>query len=268
MCGRFTLTASIEDIQQHFGVLHVPSAFREVYRPRFNVAPGQDVLTVVAMTPETLNGARTAAAAGAAPGGSASLNAGSDVVRTLRWHRWGLIPPWAKEPSIGYRMINARSETVAQKPSFRHAFRRRRCLVPADGFYEWRTEGRRKVPFRFRMRDGSLFALAGLWETWTPPDGGEPITSCTVLTTDANDVVAPVHHRMPVIIPPDHYDTWLDPEEEPEALKALLSPYPPSAMEGYAVSTEVNSARNDYPELIKPLETGHEPLSFDLRHPE
>lgn len=234
MCGRFTLTTSLADIELHFGLLPAPLPFKEMYRPRFNVAPGQNILTVVAV-------------------GAAELS------RELRWHRWGLIPPWAKEPSIGYRMINARSETVAEKPSFRNAFRRRRCLVPADGFYEWRPEGRRKIPYRFRLRDGSLFALAGLWETWTPPDGGEPITSCTVLTTDANDVVAPVHHRMPVIIPPDHYDTWLDPEEEPEALQALLSPYPPDAMEGYAVSPEVNSARNDYPELIEPAAADSEP---------
>jgi len=225
MCGRYTLTQPLPFVEHHYRLEGVPPEIIEQYRPRYNVAPGQAVLAALDRNGRT----------------------------TLAWLRWGLIPFWAKEASIGNRLINARSETAAQKPAFRRPFRQRRCLLPADGFYEWRTEGRRKTPFRIRLRSGELFSLAGLWDVWQPPDGGEPLHTCTILTTAANEVVRPIHDRMPVIIPPDGYRLWLDPRSEPDALAELLKPYPAEPMEAYPVSTAVNSPRNDDPRLIEPV---------------
>ena len=166
--------------------------------------------------------------------------------------RWGLIPFWAKDSKIGTRMINARSETVAEKPAFRAAFRQRRCLVLADGFYEWQRLERGKQPFYIRQRDEGPFAIAGLWEYWEGPEGG--IESCTLLTTQPNDLVRPLHNRMPVILHPDDYDLWLDRSvQEPALLQPLLRPYSPEDMMAYPISTWINKPENDGPRCIEPL---------------
>ena len=168
--------------------------------------------------------------------------------------RWGLVPSWAKDLSIGSRMINARAETVAEKPAFRQAFRERRCLIMADGFYEWRTTGRSKQPYHITHRDKAPFGFAGLWDRWQPPGGGQPIESCTIITTAANELVAEYHDRMPVILDLADYDLWLDPTvHEPQRLLPLLKPYPASKMVAYPVSSIVNSPTNESPDCVKPL---------------
>lgn len=223
MCGRYTLTDPGDELIRHFQLQNLP----EDYRPRYNIAPTQAVLAVV-------NG---------------------DGRRAGRL-RWGLIPSWAKDPAIGNRMINARSETIAEKPSFRTAFRRRRCLIPADGFYEWKQVNGRKQPVRIVRRDRGVFAFAGLWESWRPPGGDdeEVVYTCTIITTNANETLRPIHHRMPVILPPEAYDLWLDREiDDPEALLPLLQPRPDDELEAYPVATVVNNARNETPQCIEPL---------------
>ena len=220
MCGRFTLFESDQVLSKEFGASRVLSG-----SPRYNIAPSQPV-AVVRVSPV-------------------------DRVREIARLRWGLIPSWSKDPSIGSRLINARAETAAEKPAFRSAFRHRRCLVPADGFYEWRKLDRGKQPFYIRMLDGRPFAFAGLWEQWKTPER-ETIETCTILTTDANDVLKPLHDRMPVIVSPGDYDAWLDAGlRDPEPLKPLLRPYPSEAMDSYPVSTLVNSPANDGPECIR-----------------
>lgn len=220
MCGRYSLSASGEKLAEQFQLAEIPEL-----APRYNIAPTQEVAVV-----------RQCAEG-----------------RQLALLRWGLIPSWAKDPSIGARMINARAETVAEKPAFRSAFVRRRCLVPADGFYEWKRTAGGKQPFFFQMRDGRPLAFAGLWEQWKSPDGGQ-IESYTILTTDANELLRPVHDRMPVILPPDAYDLWLDPDvQKPDVLLALLHPYPEEAMTAYPVSMRVNSPANDDPQCIAPV---------------
>ena len=208
-------------------------------RPRYNVAPSQDV----------------AVARAADPGSQSGAGEG----RTLSMMRWGLIPAWAKDHAIGHKLINARSETAAQKPSFRSAFRRRRCLIPADGFYEWQGRGRTRQPWLFGLRGGAPFAVAGLWERWTVPEGaaltgslaerspGDAVETCTILTTAANETVARAHSRMPVILPPDAWDAWLADEEVP------LAPYPADAMTAWPVSTHVNRPANDDPRCVEPV---------------
>ena len=193
----------------------------EALERRYNIAPTQEVLTVV---------------------GGENRRAGL--------MRWGLIPHWAKDPKIGNRMINARAETVAERPVFREALRRRRCLVPADGFYEWQGSGRARRPMRFAMRSGEPFAFAGLWSVWTDPQGNR-VPSYTIITTTANDLLRPIHDRMPVILPRDLEEFWLDRSvDDAEALGSILAPYPSDAMEAYAVSPLVNSAANDGPEVV------------------
>src|SRR4051794_17675419 len=210
MCGRYTLLASPEALREQFGLVEVP-----VLAPRYNVAPTQKVAAV----------RRTAGAEG----------------RELALLRWGLIPPWADDPAIGNRLLNARAETVADKPSFRSALRCRRCLVLADGFFEWQTSRGKKQPYYFRLRDGRPFALAGLWERWARGEHGT-VESCTLVTTEANDLVRPLHERMPVILPPDAYEVWLDPAvEHPERLRPLLRPCRADEMTAYPVSVRVNS---------------------------
>lgn len=221
MCGRFSLRTSGAVLAEQFQLAEVPAV-----EPHYNIAPTQPVAVVRA-----------------APTGE----------RELQVLRWGLIPSWAKDPSMGARLINARAETVAEKPAFRAAFKQRRCLVLADGFYEWQPTGagRQKQPFYFHMEDGKPFAFAGLWESWPGPDG--PVETCTILTTDANSVVAPVHARMPLILPPDAYTLWLDPTvQAAEPLQALFQPYPAPAMTGYPVSRHVNSVDNDDPQCVAP----------------
>jgi putative SOS response-associated peptidase YedK len=220
MCGRFAQKSSAKKIAKKFKVEEVPPLAE-----RYNVAPSQVVLAV-----REGSGAREA---------------------TLL--RWGLVPRWAKDPGIGNKLINARSETVTEKPSFREAFSRRRCLVPVDGFYEWSRRGERKRPFFFRMRDGEPFAIAGLWERWEGEGG--TLESCTLLTTGANELLAPHHDRMPVIIKPEDYDGWLDPNVRgDELLTALLRPYPDGEMDAYAVSPLVNSPSNDSPRCVERAE--------------
>jgi putative SOS response-associated peptidase YedK len=220
MCGRFTLTATVPAVENLFPLFDVPEL-----EPRYNIAPTQPVLGVRA--------------------GTASQ---PELVRL----RWGLIPSWADDPKIGYRLINARAETAAEKPAFRAAFRQRRCLVLADGFYEWQKTGGRKQPYYFRLKDGGPFAFAALWEHWEK--AGTPVESCTLLTTDANDVLRPVHNRMPVILPAAAYERWLDPNgKDVAALKALLGPYPPEEMTGYPVTDHVNNPRHEDPGCIAPV---------------
>lgn len=221
MCGRFTLFEPDGILSKEFGAARVHSG-----APSYNFAPSRPV-AVVRISPV-------------------------DEVREIARLRWGLIPSWSKDPSIGSRLINARAETVSEKPAFRSAFRHRRCLVPADGFYEWRKLDRTKQPFYIRMRDGRPFAFCGLWERWETP-GGEAVETCTILTTDANDVIKPLHDRMPVILPPGKYDAWLDAGlRDPETLASLLRPFDPKAMDAYPVSTLVNNPGNDGPECIRP----------------
>lgn len=221
MCGRFSLFSPEEILAAMFGV-----EGDRFPPPSYNIAPSRDV-----------------AAVRIAPEGPAR--------RELALLRWGLIPSWAKEPAIGNRMINARVETAPDKPAFRSAFRRRRCLVPADGFYEWRKTGARKQPYYVRMADGKPFAFAGLWERWEGPDG--EVASCTLLTTGPNDLLAPIHDRMPVILSPDDYGLWLDLEvRDPAALLSFLGPYPPDAMIAFPVRPLVNNPAADDPRCIEP----------------
>ena len=221
MCGRYSLVASIAELEGRFGFDGADAA----YSPSYNVAPTQGVLTVVAE---------------------------SEARRAVRM-RWGLIPSWAREASIGSRMINARAETVAEKPSFRTALRRRRCLILADGFYEWRRTSAGKHPMRITMTSGEPFAFAGLWDTWRDQQG-DAVTSCTIITTVANDLLRPIYDRMPVILQRGQEDLWLDHDvREPDILREALIPYNPGAMETYEVSTLVNSPANDGPELSVPV---------------
>jgi putative SOS response-associated peptidase YedK len=222
MCGRFTLEKSVGNLGDLFQLPQLP------LQPRYNIAPTQPIVAIRA-SPETGD-------------------------RELALLRWGLIPAWSKDPFAGPLLINARAETAAVKPAFRTALRRRRCLVPADGFYEWQREGREKRPFHMRRQDGAPFALAGLWERWEGPDGS-CIDSCALLTTEANVLMQPIHDRMPVILDPPDFDLWLDPQvQQVELLQGLLRPYPVAAMVAYPVSPLVNNARNDDPQCVLPLE--------------
>ena len=214
MCGRFVRSSSAETIAATFGVEigDLPASY--------NIAPSQSVAAIWQLP---------------------------DLDPQLRWLRWGLIPAWAKDPKIGYKLINARAETVAEKPLFRAAFWQRRCLIPADGFYEWEhVEGsRQKQPYFIGLQDERPFAFAGLYERWNSPDG-ETIDTCTIVTTAANEVIAPIHDRMPVILATQEYAQWLDPGVGGiDRLPALLDPYPAAEMKIYPVSSLVNSPKND-----------------------
>ncbi|HSK38670.1 MAG TPA: SOS response-associated peptidase [Arenibaculum sp.] len=228
MCGRYTLTRPVEELGLAFGFAERPNL-----AARYNIAPTQDI-PVVRMR------------AGGDHGG-----------RELAMMRWGLVPFWAADPAIGSRMINARAETVLEKASFRNPMKERRCLIPADGFYEWarRPEGG-KQPFRIVMRDRAPFAFAGLWESWKGPKGApldRPLLSATIVTTAANAVMAPLHERMPVILGPDDHENWLDPATPADEAAALLRPCPEDWLEAYPVATRVNSVRNDDEACIAPL---------------
>jgi putative SOS response-associated peptidase YedK len=201
----------------------------ERLEPRYNVSPGQLVAAV--------------------------RNSPQATGRQLCLLRWGLIPGWAKDPAIGYKLINARSETVAEKPSFRHAFGHRRCLIPADGYYEWRRSGggTAKQPYYIRRRDEQLFAFAGLWESWRD-EQGKSLETCTVITTEANELTSEIHPRMPAILAPQHYAIWLSDSDTTADLQACLQPFPSESLMMYPVRTLVNSPRNDTPDCIQPLE--------------
>lgn len=220
MCGRFTLTTKLDNLQARFGI---DTEDLEVM-PKYNIAPTQDVLTVV--------------------------NRGQVRAQMMRW---GLIPFWAKDVKIGNRMINARAESVVEKSAFREAFQRRRCLVVADGFYEWRKEGKLRMPIRVILNSSEAFGFAGLWETWKAADG-ELVRSCTIVTTVANSLIAPVHDRMPVILSREAEAQWLDTSVTDTAeLRELLLPYPSSEMQLYEVSQAVNFPHVDTPDCISPV---------------
>ncbi|CAM4005973.1 SOS response-associated peptidase [Mesobacillus thioparans] len=219
MCGRFSLFEDIETLREQFQF-----EFAKDIDARYNIAPGQEILTVV----------------------------NQDDHRVGSRMRWGLIPFWADDEKIGYRMINARAETVDEKASFKQALKQRRCLILADGFYEWKKEGKQKQPYRFGMKNKKPFAFAGLWESWNK--GGKSITSCTIITTSPNEVTEKVHDRMPVILPENRIGMWLDRSvENADELKKLLVPFEAGQMESFAVSTEINSAKNEGEQLIAPL---------------
>ncbi|KPK01225.1 MAG: hypothetical protein AMS20_14025 [Gemmatimonas sp. SG8_28] len=220
MCGRFSQAQIAELDREVFRLLELPAL-----EPRYNIAPTQEV----AVVRERRNGERV-----------------------LQLLRWGLIPSWAKDPAIGNRMINARAETLAAKPAFKRPFARQRCIVPADGFYEWkRTEGT-KQPYYIRREDGGSMAFAGLWDRWRS-DSDATVDSFTIVTTTPNDLVASIHNRMPAILLPDGYDMWLDPENhDVDDLSSLLGPYPAEDMRAYPVSRFVNNPRNEGPECVSP----------------
>ncbi len=211
MCGRFSLDALPTTLASHFGVSKVPEL-----APRYNIAPSQDI----AVVRESASG------------------------RECVLLRWGLVPAWSKEPKTKYSTINARAETVADKPAYRAAFRHRRCLIPATGFYEWQQRDDEKIPHYIHLQDGGLFAFAGLWEHWQHDD--QTLDSCTLIVTGANPLMAPIHTRMPVILPPAQYAAWLDPDTPDRAtLLSMLTPYTASPMEAWPVSRLVNNPRHE-----------------------
>jgi len=222
MCGRFVLMTPGKSLASHFRLTEEPEL-----EPRYNIAPTQ-LVPIVKRSP-------------------------ASSVRELTMCKWGLVPFWAKDSSIGPKLINARSESVSEKPAFRAAFKNRRCLVPADGFYEWKRLERGRQPYFFGMADKAVFAFAGLWEQWKGPDNLF-IESFTVLTVNANELVLPVHDRMPVILAEQDYDLWLDPAiKNPELIKPLLRAYPAPMMAGYPVSGRVNKSDSDGQDLIEPV---------------
>jgi len=223
MCGRFLLVSSPEEVAKIFRVVD-PLVNT---RPRYNIAPMQDVLAIIREEPMK-----------------------SRVFANLRW---GLVPHWAKDSSGGAKLINARGETIADKPSFRDAYRNRRCVIPADGFYEWSREGAR-IPFAVARKDREMMPFAGLWERWTDRASGETIRTCTIVTTTANEICAPIHDRMPVILALDDVGRWLgDEPADPDALAALLRPYPANEMVVFEIDKRVGNVRNDDPSLIEPV---------------
>lgn len=220
MCGRFTLSYKANELQLTLGITDIPAE----WEPRYNIAPTQPIPAV--------------------------LDAAS---KKLEFLYWGLVPGWAKDISIGSKMINARSETITEKPSFKNAFLRRRCLILADGFYEWKRNSSTKtsIPYYFQLKDRSAFALAGIYEIWQPPEGGE-LWSAAIITSAANDLVAPIHERMPVILDQNTMWSWLR-DLPVQDLKNMLAPYSPEKMSAFEVSKKVNSGRIDDPECVEPI---------------
>lgn len=220
MCGRYALKTPASELVARFGLDE-----SEDFPARYNISPGTDI-PVIRQSPE-----------------------GKRVLHQLRW---GLVPHWAKDRAIGARLNNARGETVADKPSFRDAFKRRRCLVPADGFYEWKTEGRSKHPYYFSMRAGEAFALGAIWESWRAPDG-DIIRTCCLITTGANEIMVPVHDRMPVIVASEQYEAWLS--APPAEAFELVKPFRAEAMQAWPVSKRVSRSAEEGADLIEPLAT-------------
>ncbi len=219
MCGRFTLFTAVAVLKEVFGLDEASLPLE----PRYNIAPSQ----MIAVVPNRDR-------------------------RALELHRWGLIPSWAKDPAIGNRMINARAETLDEKPSFRDALRRRRCLIPADGFFEWKRAGPAKTPMWVRLKSGRPMALAGLWDVWKSPEG-KVVATATIITTRANELMAGIHDRMPAILRPDQFQAWLAPgPADPRDLKGLLEPIDSAELETYPVSPRVNSPEVDDPDCVKP----------------
>lgn len=225
MCGRFVQAQTPDVYARFFGAQPVVT---EGFVPSYNVAPTDRVFAV----------------------------AEHDGARLLGTFKWGLVPFWAKEPKMGARNINARMETVSDKPTFREYFRTRRCLIPADGFYEWEKKAKGKLPHYFHSVDGSPLAFAGLWARWRDPETDERLTTCTILTGEPNDIVRPIHDRMPIALGPDTWDSWLDRDnQDVDALRSLLRASGPPALAEHAVSTLVNKVANNVPECIVPLDT-------------
>ncbi|HXV23049.1 MAG TPA: SOS response-associated peptidase [Alphaproteobacteria bacterium] len=223
MCGRYLLISPVEAMRRFFdvgGLLNLP--------PRYNIAPTQEAPVV---------------------------RLDQQGRRELILMRWGLVPLWAKDLSMGARCINARAESVARKPAFRDAFQHRRCLVPTDGFFEWEKKGKVRQPWRISPAEGGLMALAGLWERWRAPDGGV-VRTYAIITTEANEAIAPLHDRMPAVLPPEEFEEWLDAGTPGERLLGMLRPYPAARTNAYPVSPRVNNVRNDDPGCIEPLATG------------
>ncbi|MDX6325164.1 MAG: hypothetical protein QOK15_1518 [Nocardioidaceae bacterium] len=261
MCGRYASSRRPEDLAEEFEIdrATMTETVTEPLAADYNVAPTKEVYAVV----------ERPAAPDEPAGGSRRTGEGTGEAHTqrqLRVLRWGLVPFWAKDPSIGNRMINARMESVGEKPAFRQAFAKRRCLIPADGYFEWYpTEQKTKAgkplkqPFFIRPKDGAVLAMAGLYEIWRDPtrDEDDPQRfrwTCTVLTTSAEDDLGRIHDRMPLLVEPERYAAWLDPaRNDPDGLRELLVPAAPGRLEAYPVSTEVNSVRNNGPELVEPI---------------
>ena len=230
MCGRYVLKSSPQRLREVFGIEGPDTAHSETWRPRYNLAPQQDAPVVRCLEGQ----------------------------RRLDLLRWGLMPAWAKDPALGNRLINARSETVADKPAFRSAFKSRRCIVPADGFYEWQQQPAGKQPFYIHRQDGELLAMAGLWEQWTSPSG-EQVPTFSILTMAANAWMQPLHERMPVILEGDALDAWLDPATQPSQLQALFRPLPLDALAAYPVTRAMGNVRHDHPDNLDPLPPPPEP---------
>jgi putative SOS response-associated peptidase YedK len=220
MCGRFTLTTSKDELEERYQAI-----VQFDYRPRYNIAPGQLIAAVIS----------------------------DGEKKRIGQLKWGLIPFWAKDEKIGYKMINAKCETLHEKPAFKHLLVRKRCLIPADGFYEWAKTGGKKQPYRVTLKSQGIFSMAGLYDTWVSPNG-EKISSCTIITTEPNELMSPIHSRMPVILDPEEEETWLNRDmDDPLLIRSLLDPHPSEAMTMYAVSNDVGNVKNDYPALIQPL---------------
>lgn len=222
MCGRFTLTATFQEIVDRFDI---EKAIQEdLFNPSYNIAPSQPVLSVI--------------------------NDGS--INRLGYLKWGLVPSWAKDEKIGFKLINARAETLSEKPSFREAFKKRRCLVIADSFYEWKChDDKNKTPMRIKLKSNGLFAMAGLWESWKSAKG--PIHTCTIITTSPNKLMKGLHDRMPVILQKEEEQSWLDPKTDIATLHSLLKPYSDGFLEAHQVSPLVNSPKNNTPELMEEI---------------
>ena len=224
MCGRYKLTASWAEIHRLYDVTNSVNL-----RPRYNIAPTQDVLAII--------------------------YDGATKQRRGEMVRWGLVPFWAKDVKIGYHLINAKAETIAEKPSYREAFKKRRCIIPADAFYEWQETGHSlKQPYAIAMKDRSVFGFAGLWEKWTDKASGETIRSCTIITTEPNKLCAPIHNRMPAILDPADYEQWLgERATSNNALQAMLKPFPAKQMECFKIGKRIGNVKYDEPGLIEPV---------------
>jgi putative SOS response-associated peptidase YedK len=233
MCGRYTLTSAPEALRALFRYEEQPN-----FPPRYNVAPTQPIPIVRLV----------------------------DGKRQFALMRWGLLPSWVKDPKAFTLLINARGESAAEKPAFRAAMKRRRCLIPADGFYEWQKSGERKRPFYVHGKTGAPLAFAGLWETWTGPNG-EELETAAIVTTKANRTLGPIHDRMPVIVPPDGFDLWLDTANvDAKTASALIAPAPDGLLEAYEISTAVNRTANDNPKLLEPVVPG-QPETVPVKPP-
>lgn len=220
MCGRFSFSSLTKIIEDRFDI----KVDKATYKPRYNCAPSQNLAVISNSNPDVLS-----------------------------YYRWGLIPFWAKDKSIGNKLINSKAETITQKPSFKNSFKRKRCLVPCDGFFEWKKiNAKEKIPYRIKMEDDSLFSMAGIWDSWRNEDG-ENIDSFSIITTTPNELMSEIHTRMPVILKREDEHLWLS-ATEPEKLIPLLTPFPANKMTAYAISKLVNSPRNDQPEILNPEE--------------